>query len=107
MRRVLPKTEFIKWFDKFFPGQSLNHFTNLPVVSDRSDLQIVHLDGLSFSRCWCMRGLASVLPANDPRKKLLISASNEHLRSALPNVVSGHYGGEHWLASFAVYALLN
>jgi len=28
-----------------------------------------------------------------------------HLREALPNVASGDYMGEHWLASFAVYAL--
>jgi hypothetical protein len=27
------------------------------------------------------------------------------IEKALPNVVSGNYGGEHWLASFAVHAL--
>ena len=107
MRRVLSKMEFITWFNQFFTLQSLKHLTILPVVSDRTDLQIVHLDGLSFSRSWCMKGLAAILPATDARKKLLMKSSINHLSVALPHVVSGEYGGEHWLASFAVYALLN
>lgn len=105
MRRILPAKEFLNWFNHFMTNTSLQHLVKLPVVSDRTDLQIVHLDGLSFSRSWCMRGLASALPKNDPRKKLLVKASMQHLASALPNVVSGNYGGEHWLASFAVNAL--
>ena len=107
MRRILSPKEFLNWFNKFLPIQSLKHLTILPVVSDRTDLQIVHLDGLCFSRSWCMQGIASALPANDTRRKLLLQSANHHLTTALPNVVSGHYGGEHWLASFAVYALLN
>ena len=107
MRRVLLPKEFIFWFNQFFTLQSLKHLTILPVVSDRTDLQIVHLDGLSFSRSWCMKGVAAVLPENDARKKLLLRSSVNHLGNALPHVVSGEYGGEHWLASFAVYALVN
>jgi len=107
MRRVLSPKEFISWFNQFLTLQSLKHLTVLPVVSDRADLQIVHLDGLSFSRSWCMKGLAAALPANDARRKLLLRSSVNHLSTALPHVVSGEYGGEHWLASFAVYALVN
>jgi hypothetical protein len=107
MRRVLPVKEFIVWFNQFYTTQSLKHLTILPVVSDRTDLQIVHLDGLCFSRSWCMKGIASVLPANDQRRKMLMSSATDHLSASLPNVVSGNYGGEHWLASFAVYALAN
>lgn len=106
MRRILSKTEFNAWFGKFITLDGLKHLTILPVVSDRSDLQIVHLDGLCFSRAWCMKGIASMLPANDPRRKLLLTAAGDHLKAALPNVVSGEYGGEHWLASFAVWALM-
>jgi len=105
MRRVLMPKEFLSWFNHFYTPGSLQHLTVLPVVSDRTDLQIVHLDGLSFSRSWCMKGIASVLPAGDARRKLLMRSSIKHLASALPNTVSGNYGGEHWLASFAVYAL--
>jgi hypothetical protein len=107
MRRVLSPGEFISWFRNFFSLQSLEHLTILPVVSDRTDLQIVHLDGLNFSRSWCMKGLTAALPVKDSRRKLLLRSSIHHLATALPNVVSGNYGGEHWLASFAVYALTN
>ncbi|MES1221125.1 MAG: DUF2891 domain-containing protein [Bacteroidota bacterium] len=106
MRRVLSKNEFLSWFNKFFTAQSLKHLTILPVVSDRTDLQIVHLDGLSFSRSWCMKGISSLLPSTDIRKKMLLMSAKKHLETALPNIVSGNYGGEHWLASFAVYALM-
>lgn len=106
MRRVLSPKEFTGWFNAFLPLNSLKHLTVLPVVSDRTDLQIVHLDGLCFSRSWCMKGLAQSLPLTDPRRKILMQSSVRHLTTALPHVVSGEYGGEHWLASFAVYALL-
>lgn len=107
MRRILTPNAFNKWFSGFVSIQQLKHLSVLPVVSDRTDLQIVHLDGLCFSRSWCMKGIASTLPLNDPRRKLLLQAARKHLAASLPNVVSGSYGGEHWLASFAVYALLN
>jgi hypothetical protein len=87
--------------------KSLQHLTQLPIVSDRTDMQIVHLDGLCFSRSWCMKGIASQLPVDDRRKHVLIRSAIRHLNASLPNIASGNYGGEHWLASFAVYALLN
>ncbi len=107
MRRVLPRKDFLPWFNQYITLSALKHLTVLPVVSDRADYQIVHLDGLCFSRSWCMNGIAKVLPATDARKKLLQQSAVKHLSSALPNIVSGGYGGEHWLASFAVYALMN
>jgi hypothetical protein len=107
MRNVLSKEQFLVWFDQWLSFSSLQHLTQLPVVSDRTDLQIVHLDGLCFSRSWCMKGIAKQLPANDKRKQLLIRSAISHLEASLPNVASGSYGGEHWLASFAVYALIN
>ena len=106
MRRVLSKSAFTKWFSSFITPAGLKHLTKLPIVSDRTDYQIVHLDGLCLSRSWCMSGLASVLPASNPNKKMLMKSAIQHLSAALPEVVSGNYGGEHWLASFAVYALL-
>lgn len=105
MRMVLKPAEFKTWLDGFISRAGINHLQKLPVVSDRSDLQIVHLDGLCFSRSWCMLGLAKTLPSTDYRKKLFQRGAISHLSAALPNVVSGEYGGEHWLASFAVYAL--
>jgi len=105
MRNVLNKEQFLTWFNNWMSAASLQHLTQLPVVSDRTDLQIVHLDGLCFSRSWCMKGIAKQLPATDKRKQILLQSAIRHLNASLPNVASGSYGGEHWLASFAVYAM--
>lgn len=105
MRRVLSQSEFLKWFTTFLSLKDLNHLSKLPVVSDRTDYQIVHLDGLFLSRSWCMKGISSVLPSSNPAKVIFRKSSISHLATALPHVVSGNYGGDHWLASFAVYAL--
>jgi hypothetical protein len=53
-----------------------------------------------------MAGIAKSLPALDKRRTLLLKSSSKLLKASLPNVVSGNYGGEHWLASFAVYSIL-
>jgi hypothetical protein len=105
MSRILPAKSFNKWFNHFYEKRSLENIIRLPVVSDRSDMQIVHLDGLTLSRAWCMKGIAKVLPVTNKTKILFDKTSYVFLEQALPNVVSGNYGGEHWLASFAVYAL--
>lgn len=98
MRRVLP--DFRPWFEAFlpeFPSSLLVPAT----VSDRSDGQLAHLDGLNLSRAWCFSNLASSLS----EKEILAKAAQRHLDAALPNVASGSYAGEHWLATFAAYAL--
>lgn len=105
MRRVLPREPFLKWFNNYYEARSVDRICELPTVSDRSDYQIVHLDGLSFSRAWCMKGIAAALPANHPYKKKLELTAANFLHHSLPQIFNGGYGGEHWLASFAVYAL--
>ena len=74
-------------------------------VTDRTDPQLVHLDGLNISRAWCMRGIAAALPAADPARGVLEAAAACHAAAGLPHVTSGDYAGEHWLASFATYLL--
>jgi hypothetical protein len=108
MRRVLPRQEFQAWFRRFLPDLAKGEPKSLLTpakVTDRSDPQIVHLDGLNLSRAWCMRSIAAALPASDPARKVLIEAAVRHAQAALPHVASGDYAGEHWLASFAVYLL--
>ena len=101
MRKLLPKQDYIDWLKKFMPQLFDNRFTLLPgMVKDRSDGKLVHLDGLNLSRAWCLKGIAGTI-AN----KHLLELANQHLLAALPQVASGDYAGEHWLASFAVYAL--
>lgn len=105
MRRILPAKKFIPWLNAFYEQRSIKRITEMPVVSDRTDYQIVHLDGLAISRAWCMKGIAKHLPASHPWKKLFEQTAGRFLSQTLPNVTSGNYGGDHWLASFALYAL--
>jgi hypothetical protein len=108
MRRVLPTAEFATWLQGYLPdlakGEPKTLFTPA-TVADRTDPQIVHLDGLNLSRAWCMRSIAVALPAKDPARKVLAESAARHAEAALDHVASGDYGGEHWLASFATYLL--
>jgi hypothetical protein len=108
MRRVLPVAEFQTWFSRYLPNLAKGEPRTLlepAVVADRSDLQLVHLDGLNLSRAWCMSSIAAALPENDPARKVLLDSAARHAEAGLSHVSSGNYAGEHWLASFAVYLL--
>jgi hypothetical protein len=108
MRRVLDRDEFQNWFARFLPGAARSEpqvLFNPATVTDRTDPQLVHLDGLNLSRAWAMRSIALALPARDPARLALLSSSTRHAKAALEYVASGNYAGEHWLASFAVYLL--
>lgn len=105
MRRVLPQKEFVKWINKFYEKRSLENIEKIPVVSDLSDYQTVHLVGLSFSKAWCMKGIAKSLPEKHSLKKDFQKIADKFLVNGLPLLFQGNYGGDHWLASFAVYAL--
>ena len=89
----------------FMVSHRLHRFSQIPVISDINDYQTVHLVGLSFTRSWCMKNIAQVLPKNHRHKKHFEETSAKFLENALPLVFKGNYGGDHWLASFAVYAL--
>lgn len=106
MRRVLPASEFSGWLDRFLPGLATGDLGPLATpahVSDPSDPKIAHLDGLNLVRAWTLRGIASALPPADPRRAYAARLAAHHTRAGLDGVLSGHYEGEHWLASFAVY----
>jgi hypothetical protein len=104
LTRVLPRAEFADWFHRFLPDLPPSLLTPA-TISDRSDLQLIHLDGLNLSRAWCMHRIASTLPERDAYRDTLLASAKLHKQDGLANVASGHYGGEHWLASFAVYLL--
>ena len=104
MKRILPKDEFLKWFKKYYTEEGIKRLCQLPVVSDRNDYQIIHLDGLSFSRAWNMKSIAAVLPEKNNLKILFENTAKTLIEHSLPTI-SNSYGGEHWLASFAIYAL--
>jgi hypothetical protein len=108
MRRVLPPAEFVAWLDGFLPPLDSPKFRPLletVEVRDRHDPRIGHLIGLFLQRAWCMGGVASALPKGDGRAAVLDKAARLHGHQAVKLMFDSGYGGEHWLASFAVYLL--
>jgi hypothetical protein len=96
MKRAHPAL-FPIWFEQFLPRIEAREPATLfkpAMVSDRSDGKIAHLDGLNLSRAWCWRELGRPEHAE------------AHLAAAMPHL-AGDYMGEHWLASFALLALLS
>lgn len=96
MRKVLQDEEFSEWSQAFLPGLFNGELVLEPgQVKDRSDGKLVHLDGLNFSRAWCLYSL------DDPTARRI---ADEHLSYSLAKITDGDYAGQHWLASFALYA---
>lgn len=108
MRRVLPQKEFELWFSKFLPqlATQLTDGTISPVVvSDVTDPKIVHLAGLNLSRAWCLQSVAAALPHQHSLVNALSQSAQRHLDAGLQYINSGHYEGDHWLATFGLYAV--
>jgi hypothetical protein len=100
------RAPFAEWFAGFLPDVGSSEPATLfspAIVSDRSDGKIAHLDGLNLSRAWCWRSIAPLLPPE--QGQIADKAADDHLAAALPHI-SCDYMGEHWLASFALLALL-
>ena len=98
--------DFSAWFAHFLPSVANRQPASVfepAFVSDRSDGKIAHLDGLNLSRAWCWRSIAPLLPAGE--RAVAEASADEHLAAAMPHI-AGDYMGEHWLASFALLALL-
>lgn len=99
------KNEFEQWLDNYYRKKSLDNICLIPEVSDLTDFQIVHLVGLSFSRAWCMKNIINSLPQNNKIRKYFIVSYPKLLDNGLDFIYKGNYGGDHWLASFALLAL--
>lgn len=98
MRRVMP--DFPRWLARFLP--TLPPSLRTPArPGDRRDGQLAHLDGLNLSRAWFFFSLSPYVRNSEQWMKI----GDLHLRTGLKHVASGHYAGEHWLASFAAAAL--
>ena len=108
MRRVLPPAEFSSWLDAFIPGLrtgDLGAWGRPAEVSDPTDGRIIHLAGLNLNRALNLHGILSMLAPGDSRRSALEASRQAHEAAGLQYVFSGHYEGEHWLATFAVYQL--
>ena len=97
MRKVLAEEEFKKWAEAFLPSLCNQKLSVSPgQVKDRSDGHLVHLDGVNFSRAWCLYPLKDNINA--------YNLAIEHLDYSLSKITDGDYAGQHWLGSFALYA---
>ena len=97
MRKVLDDDAFKQWSRDFLPSLFTGSLALEPGrILDRSDGKLVHLDGLNFSRAWCLYNLTDCKPC--------LRVADEHLQYSLGNITDGDYAGQHWLASFALYA---
>lgn len=97
MRKVLSAEEFKTWSKAFLPTLFNQDLALSPgQVRDRSDGKLVHLDGVNFSRAWCLYPLKDNVNA--------YNLATEHLDYSLSKITDGDYAGQHWLGSFALYA---
>lgn len=99
VRKIYSPENFKIWLDKFLPQLSEPRFSLEPgMVSDRTDGKLVHLDGLNFSRAWCLYGIAEKLPEYAHLKQI----ATKHINYSLPSIVDDNYSGTHWLGKSVV-----
>ena len=72
-------------------------------MSDFEVGHLVHLVGLKLCRAWDLRGIAGALEGDS--KSQLLKIADAHEKAGLRDTFSGHYEGDHWLGTFAVYLL--
>jgi len=97
MRKVLSEEAFQQWSSEFLPPLINQNLSLDPgEVKDRSDGHLVHLDGVNFSRAWCLYPLKDNIHA--------YNLATAHLDYSLSKITDGDYAGQHWLGSFALYA---
>lgn len=99
VRRVLKPKEFGDWLDAFLPEIPLHP----EKVTDPTDGQLAHLDGLNLSRAWMLEGIAAALPSDHKRRGSILELARRHRDAGLASVTGEHYEGGHWLGSFAIY----
>ncbi len=104
MQSVMPAEAFCEWFACILPeGGWLETACHPVTVSDPTDGKMAHLDGLNLSRAWAMCGIAPCL--SNARAAQLNALAEAHFNASL-EAIDGDYMGSHWLASFALLALL-
>tara|TARA_B000000475_G_scaffold121325_1_gene98005 strand:+ start:2626 stop:3708 length:1083 start_codon:yes stop_codon:yes gene_type:complete len=105
MSSILEKEDFNNWFKKFIPSLKEPYFKNIinpPKVLDPEDPGIGHLIGLMFHRAWTLKDIALKLD-DKSEKTLLQSIARNHSEEGYNIMFESGYGGEHWLATFAIY----
>lgn len=107
MRRILIKEQFLKWFDGLLKPEKLRE-SLLPIeVNDPQDPRIGHLIGLFYQRASSLYGVLSVLDPDDYRRAFFEEMIDRNCLAAEQYLDKSGYGGEHWLASFAIFYYTN
>ena len=102
MSKIHPHDDYKKWLKSFLPQLfDKKHELKPGIVSDRTDGQLVHLDGLNFSRATALYQIANKLP----ELNYLNDCANHHFNYSFNNISNDDYMGSHWLGTFALYAL--
>ena len=105
MSQILEKREFNDWLYKFLPSfdeKSFGNIINIPEVLDPEDPGIGHLIGLMFHRAWTLKDIAIKL-YDKSDKNLFLKIAKNHSEQGYNIMFDSGYGGEHWLATFAIY----
>ena len=101
MGKIIESDEdFTVWLQGFLP-QLFEPGFSLAVgeVRDKTDGKLVHLDGLNFSRAWCLYNIAAKLLTTEPAGAArLVELGDLHVRASMDSVVGSDYAGSHWLA---------
>ncbi len=102
MADVMPPKEYGKWLQAFLPRLTKKALE--PVMpSDPHDPYLGHLIGLLFSKSGNFERIAENLPTGDARREQLLQASRRMTSLGLEKMFDSGYGGEHWLATFAIH----
>ena len=107
MSKILSREEFNIWIKKFLPeinSKKFSSIVNPPKVLDPEDPGIGHLIGLMFHRAWALNRIGSLIDDENKKYRLQNIASN-HAKMGYEIMFDSGYGGEHWLATFAIYSL--
>ena len=105
MSSLLEEDEFNRWLKKFLPPFNDKRFStiiNPPEVLDPEDPGIGHLIGLMFHRAWTLKDVSAKIQI-EADKNLLKDIARKHSEEGYDIMFESGYGGEHWLATFAIY----
>lgn len=103
MLKVLGPERFTQWINQFLPElmDTPDKWIKPAIVSDQSDGKLAHLDGLNYSRAWCLFEIGHTF-----NQEAMLQLAIQHFQFSYEKLDQNEYAGSHWLASFATYALI-
>ena len=97
-----PAHGVISFVPKMIASGEPGHIINTSSVFDPKESGIGHLIGLMFHRAWSLKDISAKLDRR--RDKVLFKKiAKKHSAEGYDLMFKSGYGGEHWLATFAIY----